>query len=96
MFNLYRALIDLRRTKPELALGAYKPVSVTSELLVFEREHQGQRLLVALNLGAASVAIAMELRGRVLLSTFMDRQAETVDGMLALRGAEGIILEPFA
>ncbi|MGL5167405.1 MAG: alpha-amylase family glycosyl hydrolase [Afipia sp.] len=96
MLSLYRALIDLRRTKPELALGAYRPVSVTSELLVFEREHQGQRLLVALNLGAASVATNIRLRGRVLLSTFMDRQTETVDGMLGLRGAEGIILEPLA
>lgn len=96
MLSLYRALIDLRRTKPELALGAYRPVSVTSELLMFEREHQGHRLLVALNLGTASVATAIRLRGRVLLSTFMDRQAATVDGMLALRGAEGIILEQFA
>jgi alpha-glucosidase len=94
MLSLYRALIDLRRTRPELALGAYGPVSVTGELLMFERERQGQRLLVALNLGAASVATAIGLRGRILLSTFMDRQAETVDGKLELRGAEGIILEP--
>ena len=94
ILSLYRALIDLRRTKPELALGAYRPVSVTGELLVFEREHQGQRLLVALNLGAASVATTIHLGGRILLSTFMDRQAETVDGTLELRGTEGIILEP--
>jgi alpha-glucosidase len=94
MLSLYRALIDLRKARPELAIGTYKLVSVTGALLVFEREHQGQRLLVALNLGAASVATAIHLRGRVLLSTFMDRQAETVDGRLELREAEGIILEP--
>lgn len=94
MLSLYRALIDLRRAKPELALGTYKPVSVIGELLVFEREHQGKRLLVALNLGAAPIATTIGLRGRVLLSTFMDQQTGTVDGMLKLRGAEGIILEP--
>lgn len=96
MFSLYRALIDLRRIRLELAIGVYRQVSVTSELLVFEREHQGQRLLVALNFGAASVATVIHVRGRVLLSTFMDRQAQTVDGMLELRDAEGIILEPLA
>ncbi len=95
MLSLYRALIELRRARPELALGSYKLVGVTGDLLVFEREYRDQRSLVALNLGAASVSLAtMNLRGRILLSTVMDRQAESVDGTLELRGAEGIILEP--
>lgn len=94
MFNLYRALIALRRVRPELALGTYKPVSAIDDVLVFEREHQGHRSLVALNLGATSVSLAAVMRGHILLSTFMDREAEQVDGQLDLRGAEGVILEP--
>ncbi|NGX96306.1 MAG: DUF3459 domain-containing protein [Candidatus Afipia apatlaquensis] len=91
MLSLYRALITLRRARPELALGGYRLVSAADDLLVYAREHQDQRLLVALNLGMASVSL--EVRGRVLLSTFMDRQAEVIDGLLGLRGAEGVVIE---
>lgn len=97
MLGLYRALIELRRARPELAVGTYKRITVTEELLVFQREHQGQSSLIALNLGNESAFLTSEtvaLGGRILLSTFMDRQAEVVDGTLDLRGAEGVILEP--
>jgi alpha-glucosidase len=97
MLSLYRALLDLRRKRPELALGSYRLVSVTGDVLAYERVHCGQRALVALNLGATSVALtdaAMKLRGRVLLSTVMDRRNEAVGAILELRAAEGIILEP--
>jgi alpha-glucosidase len=97
MLSLYRALIDLRRKRPELPLGSYRLVSVAGDLLAFAREYQGQRLIMALNLGGASASLAdatPDLRGHILLSTFMDRQADPIDGTLELRGAEGIILEP--
>jgi alpha-glucosidase len=96
ILSLYRALIDLRRARPELALGSYKLVNVTDDLLVFERAYQGRRVLIALNFDTASVSLrntTTELRGRVLLSTFMGRQADTMDGTLELRGGEGVILE---
>jgi alpha-glucosidase len=97
MLNLYRALIDLRRTRPELSLGSYRLVSVTGEVLAFERAYRGQRLLIALNLGATSVTltdVTISLRGRVMLSTYMDRHDEATDGTLELRDAEGIIIAP--
>ena len=97
MLSLYQVLIGIRRMRPELAVGPYKAVSVTGDLLVFERAHEGRRLLVALNLGAAPTALklaAVAARGQILLSTFMDRQAETVRGTVSLRGSEGLILEP--
>lgn len=97
MLNLYRALIDLRRTRPELPLGSYRLVSVTGEVLAFERAYRGQRLLIALNLGATSVTltdVTISLRGRVMLSTYMDRHDEATDGTLELRDAEGIIIAP--
>lgn len=94
ILSLYRALIRLRRARPELALGTYKPVSAADDLLMFEREHQGQRSLVALNFGREPVSYETNrLRGRIALSTFMDRR-EVVDGRLALRGSEGLVVEP--
>lgn len=92
MLSLYRALIALRRARPELAIGTYKIVSAAGDVLAFEREYQCQRSVVVLNFGAASIWLVAH--GRILLSTFMDRQAEQIDGRLNLRGAEGIILEP--
>jgi len=93
MLNLYRALITLRRARPELALGAYKPVSADGDILMFEREHQGQRVLVALNFGREPVSFETNsLRGQILLSTFMDRQGDDMDGRLALRGSEGLVM----
>lgn len=94
ILSLYRALIALRRARPELALGAFELVSVTDSLLVFVREHQDQRSLVALNFGREPVLFeASGLRGLILLSTFMDRRDEAVSGRLALRGSEGLVME---
>ncbi len=75
MLSLYRALIALRRARPELALGTYRPVSASGDVLVFERAHRGQRSLVALNFGSEPADVdTAGWRGQILLSTFMDRQ----------------------
>ncbi len=95
MLSLYRALISLRAARPELAIGTYACVAVTDSLLAFEREHAGQRSLIVLNFRTEPASIALTNKGQILLSTFIDRQSEVVDGKLTLRGAEGIILEPF-
>lgn len=97
ILSLYRTLIDLRRTRPELMLGSYRLVKVTGDLLLYERAYRGQRLLIALNFSAEPIVLAdvvMNLRGCIRLSTFLDRQDKPLDGTLTLRGAEGIILEP--
>jgi alpha-glucosidase len=95
MLSLYRALIALRKTRPELAIGANRRVTTTDSLLVFEREHLGKRSLIALNFGLESASLPLEngvAERQILLSTFMDRRSEIVDGELTLRGAEGVIL----
>lgn len=96
MLGLYRALIVLRIARPELAAGTYARVAVTDRLLAFERKYAGQRLLIVLNFRAEPASIALTNKGQILLSTFMDRQSEAVDGELTLRGAEGIILDPLS
>jgi alpha-glucosidase len=95
ILNLYRGLLALRRAHPALVAGAYQPVAAQGDLLLYRREHDGDRLLVALNMGDEPTNVRPEkapLRGRILLSSHADRNGETVDGELDLRGNEGVVI----
>jgi len=95
ILNLYRALLRLRRRTPPLSLGEYQPLAADGSLLLYRRHHQGQSVLIALNLGAEPVSAASDsfgLDGEVLLSTAMDRTGERVGATLDLRGHEGVII----
>ncbi len=94
ILNLYRALIALRRAMPELALGDYRTVEASRSLLAYTREHQGQRVLIILNLGCTPDSFdASCWPGHILLSTFIDREGELIGGTLTLRGSEGVIVK---
>jgi hypothetical protein len=45
-------LIELRRRRKALLFGGYNTVAADGDLLVFTRELAGERILIALNLGA--------------------------------------------
>jgi alpha-glucosidase len=95
ILNLYRALIDLRKTTPQLVAGGHVGVVTTGDLLAYRRESGGQALLVVLNLGADPISIASDAiayAGEILLSTNLDRTGETVSEGLDLRGDEGLII----
>lgn len=93
VLSLHRALIALRRTTPELAIGDYSQVEAAGDLLAYERSHQGQRVLVVLNFGRTPVSFdASRWTGHILLSTDMNREGETVTGTLPLRASEGIVV----
>ncbi|HZP87531.1 MAG TPA: alpha-amylase family glycosyl hydrolase [Burkholderiales bacterium] len=94
ILSLYRRLIQLRRARPALIEGRYRHVESHADLLTYEREASGERLLIALNFAHVPDQLALhEWRGRVLLSTYFDREGERVAGELALRADEGIIVE---
>lgn len=96
MLQLYHRLIELRRTHEALQIGSYRPIMAVDELLLFVREHGGEKLLIALNLGQESMSVAFVnglLRGEVLLSSFGDRAAELIDGNVNLRSDEGAIIK---
>jgi alpha-glucosidase len=96
IYNLHRRLLALRRARPALRLGAYRPIAATGDLLLFIRSHDEERILVALNLGSepALVSSAAERwRGRLLVSSFLDRAGESVDREIALRADEGVVVE---
>jgi alpha-glucosidase len=93
MLALYRALLALRRDSATLRLGDYAQLpTVDGDCLMYAREHEGERALIALNLGDEPRRIAIDEGGEIALSTALDRRGERVRGELELRGAEGVIV----
>src|SRR5439155_5556892 len=76
MLSLYRRLLAARRATPALACGSYRTVAVEGDLLAWEREHDGERTLVALNLGGEPVVLHRAPPGRVLVATRREREGE--------------------
>jgi oligo-1,6-glucosidase/alpha-glucosidase len=90
MLNLYEHLLALRRARPALSIGDCRDVRSDADVLRYERCHDGERLLVALNLSAEPRRLTLPEDARVaepLLSTLAERP---FDGKLA--GNEGLIL----
>jgi alpha-glucosidase len=95
ILSLYKALVRLRKLRPQLVAGSYVPVVAEGDLLLYRREAEGATIMVALNLGAEPISLssdAIGLDGQILLSTHMDRNAEPVNGSLDLRGNEGVVI----
>jgi alpha-glucosidase len=96
MLQLYRRLIELRRRHEALKIGSYRPIMAAGEFLLFVREHGGEKLLIALNMGQESMPLGFAnglLRGEILLSSFCDRDTELIDGIVNLRSDEGTIIK---
>jgi alpha-glucosidase len=95
ILNLHRRLIALRRSRPALTTGAYRPLSAQSDLLLYRREHADDQVTVALNLGLEPTSVLLESiapEDRVLLSSNADREGEKIAGEIELRGNEGLII----
>ena len=93
ILSLYKALIALRKELPQLVTGDYEPIAAQGDLLLYRRAGEGGAVIVALNLGAEPVSItssSIGFGGEILLSTFLDRQGERIEGALDLRGNEGV------
>ena len=96
LFWLYRRLIQLRRSYPVLIQGSYRSVPARGDLLLFIRELHDARVLIALNMGAQRIVVTLAeeaFSGRVLLSSFGDREKEELAGRIQLRGSEGLIVK---
>jgi alpha-glucosidase len=98
ILTLYRRLIELRKRHLALSVGHYMAVEAEGDVLAYERRHRAERLLVVLNLGhqAHTTTMPSDSRGRVLLSTHLDRGDVLIGPVVNLRADEGIIvaLEP--
>jgi alpha-glucosidase len=95
LLALYSRLIALRKDEAALRDGLQTHIRRQAALLFFRREHEGHRLLVALNMssdGHLFTFSELAAKARVLLSTSMDRQGESYEHTVHLRGDEGLIL----
>jgi alpha-glucosidase len=95
ILSLYKARIALRRQLPQLATGVYEPVAAQGDILLYRRRSEGGAVVIALNLGGEPAAVSSSAIGfgnEILLSTFLDRQGEQIEGVLDLRGNEGVII----
>jgi alpha-glucosidase len=96
ILNLYRWLIQLRRSQPALQVGTYKPVRSAGETLCYLRGVKGQAYLIGLNLGPTDASITLPsglTAGRIIRGTMIGREGESVNTSLVLRGDEGLIVE---
>ena len=93
MLNLYRALLALRRESGALRAGSYAQLpTAQGDCLVFAREHEGERVLVVLNLADGPRRVPIAAGGEIALSTALDRTGERVAGEVDLRAAEGVVV----
>jgi alpha-glucosidase len=90
MLHLYGRLIQMRRTHPAFVSGKLQLVKADGHLLSFERVGEDECLLVVLNLGYEPIRIPLE-KASILISTGLDREAESATGSLQLRAAEGVV-----
>jgi alpha-glucosidase len=90
---LYRRLLALRRRTPALTAGAYEPLRSRNDLLCFRRTLSGDAWLIALNTCHEPRRLAYTGRAVVRLSTYLDREDETIDGTTLLRADEGVMLQ---
>jgi alpha-glucosidase len=96
IYHLYRRLISARRHHSALATGSYRRLQAERPVLFYVRETNSEQLLIALNFGSEPISTFLPpeaASGRVLVSSFGDREMELVSERIDLRGDEGLVIE---
>jgi alpha-glucosidase len=93
LLTLYRRLLELRAALPVLIEGSQEPLAAGSNLVAYARRDGARRLLVVLNFVHEPTAYGLgEDKGRVLLSSFLDREGEIVEHQVRVRADEGLLI----
>jgi alpha-glucosidase len=96
IYHLYRRLISARRRQPALSAGSYRSIPAHGNILLYLRQAGGARMLIALNFGSEAISAPLPSEveaGRILVSSFGDRDMEQVREQIALRGDEGMVID---
>ena len=91
-----QTLLTLRRTLPALSVGSQQSSDQPNpSCFVYLRQHADQRCLVVLNFSAQEqvVTLPKQGQGRLLLSTYLDREGPIPLTEVHLRGNEGLLME---
>jgi alpha-glucosidase len=93
LLTLTRRLLELRARESVLQGGVQEPCEAGAGLVAYRRGGD-RRFLVVANLmhAPASYDLRGEGEGRVVLSTFLDREGERVGAEVRLRADEGLLL----
>jgi alpha-glucosidase len=92
---LFRALVRLHKSVPALRAGTYVDIGDDDRVLAYVREHERQRVLVALDMSGRGGTVELTgaaPSGEVLASTHADRAGTVELRELALRPGEGVVL----
>jgi alpha-glucosidase len=94
ILTLYRRLLALRRDCLALSIGDFGLLKGEDAILAYERRHDSERLIVALNLGEQPRELRLPdwARGSRLLLSTVDDAALVEGGTLLLRSNEGAVL----
>ena len=95
ILTLYRRLLALRRDCLALSIGDFVLLNVEDEILVYERRHDAERLIVALNLGGREHRLQLPdwARGSRLLLSNVEGAVLVEGGALLLRSNEAVVLK---
>jgi alpha-glucosidase len=94
LLSWYKALIALRRSRPELREGAIRFLDLDVEVLAYERAvASGPRLLVLLNFASRRKKVELAGLARVLLGSARAEGAVLQAGSLELGPCEAIVAE---
>lgn len=91
ILGLYRTLIRLRRANEVLISGCLEGVAANGPVLRYERRNEQQHFAILLNLGHAQEE-ATVAHGHIIVSTYLDREEELIDGKVFLRPSEGLVV----
>lgn len=93
LLTLYRRLIHFRRECRELLEGTFELVSTEPPLLAYTSRGDERQVFVVLNFSSEELTYAIpgDRPGRIVLSTFLDREGDEVREV-HLRGDEGLVL----
>ena len=94
ILTLTRRLIRLRREQLALSVGDFEPFGPTPDgTYAFRRISPGAEATIALNLTAEQRTMPIAGSGRVRIGTHRDREGSVVDGEVALRPNEALVVD---
>ncbi|MDX2170976.1 MAG: alpha-amylase family glycosyl hydrolase [Deltaproteobacteria bacterium] len=91
LLSFYRRVIWWRKQSPALLDGALRVLDGPPDTFVYLREHDDQRLAVALNFAAEPRTVALPGAGRTVLST--DPSRDSSGDTFTLAAYEGVVVE---